>query len=288
MGAVPSVRVPSSDQVSVALHDLGGDGPPLLLAHATGFHGRVWAPLAAHLGADAHGWALDFRGHGDSGAPGSGSYSWSGMADDVLAVVDHLAAAGGDVAGLRAVGHSMGGAALLLAEQRRPGTFGGLWLYEPIVVPPVEGTPRLQSNPMASAARRRRPWFPDRQAAYDNYAAKPPLAVLDPGALRAYVDHGFRDADDGTVVLKCTPDVEAATFEGTVGTDVYGGLADVACPVTVAHGGDGMPPARIAPLVVGALPRGELAPFPALGHFGPLEDPTTVADAIRDTLLSPA
>ena len=42
---------------------------------------------------------------------------WDGFADDVLAVVD----AWGRSTDLVAVGHSKGGAALLLAEQRRPG-----------------------------------------------------------------------------------------------------------------------------------------------------------------------
>ena len=41
---------------------------------------------------------------------------WNGFVDDVLAVIDAWG-----VAPLVAVGHSKGGAALLLAEQRRPG-----------------------------------------------------------------------------------------------------------------------------------------------------------------------
>ena len=66
----------------------------------------------------------------------------------------------------------MGGTALLMAEIRRPGTFAALWLYEPIVSPgrDVDG-PRV--NLMAEAARRRRPWFPDRDAAYANSRPSP-------------------------------------------------------------------------------------------------------------------
>ena len=41
--------VSSRDGVKVAVHDFGGDGPDLLLAHATGLHGRVWDPVVAHL-----------------------------------------------------------------------------------------------------------------------------------------------------------------------------------------------------------------------------------------------
>ena len=68
-------RVASTDGVSLALHDLGGDGPALLLCHPTGFHAMTWAPVAAALAGVAHCWALDFRGHGDSTRPVSGSYT---------------------------------------------------------------------------------------------------------------------------------------------------------------------------------------------------------------------
>ena len=43
------VHVTSRDGVDVAVYDLGGDGPPLLLAHATGFHGLVWDGFADRL-----------------------------------------------------------------------------------------------------------------------------------------------------------------------------------------------------------------------------------------------
>ena len=55
----PVRQIPSSGGVTVALHDLGGDGPPVLLCHPTGFLGMTWAPLAAELADVAHCWALD-------------------------------------------------------------------------------------------------------------------------------------------------------------------------------------------------------------------------------------
>lgn len=275
----PTRRVPSSDGVTLALHDLGGDGPPVLLCHPTGFLGMTWAPLAAELAGVAHCWALDFRGHGDSGAPDSGDYGWSGMADDVLAVVDDLRAAG-----LRAAGHSMGGTALLMAEQRRPGTFTRLWLFEPIVFPPVEGGGG-RPNPLAEAARRRRPRFPDRDAAYVNFAAKPPLDTLRPAALQAYVDHGLRDVPgDDAVELKCSPEVEARVFAGGAAQPAFARLGEVACHVTVAASGDGAGPAQIAPLIVDALPDATLERHPEVTHFGPMEDPAGMAAAVRAAL----
>jgi pimeloyl-ACP methyl ester carboxylesterase len=274
----PVHRVPSTDGVSIALHDLGGDGPPLLLCHPTGFLGMTWAPLAAELAGVAHSWAPDLRGHGDSTAPASGDYDWTGMADDVLAVVDHLG-----LAGVRACGHSMGGGALLLAEHRRPGTFGGLWLFEPIALPPLEGPAR--PAPMAEAARKRRPAFPDRDTAYANFASKPPLDSMTPAALRAYVDHGLRDTPSGDAVeLKCAPEVESAVFQAALRAPTFTVLPEIRCPVTVATGGDTFGPAQIAPTLVERLPNGTLERHPEVTHFGPMEDPAGMAASVRSAL----
>lgn len=275
----PTRAVDSTDGVTVAVHDLGGDGPPLLLCHPTGFLGMTWAPMAHELSAVAHCWAMDFRGHGESTSPASGDFSWQGMADDVLAVVDAIG-----LTGARGVGHSMGGAALLLAEQRRPGTFAALWVFEPIVFPPLEGTAG-RPNPLATAARRRRPWFPDRATAYDNFASKPPLSSLAPAALRAYVDFGLRPTGDGDAVeLACAPETEARVFDNGMAHPTFAHLGEVGCPVVVAASGDAGGPAQIAPLVADALPHGRLERHPEVTHFGPMEDPAGMATAVRAAL----
>ena len=113
----PARWVDSTRGVRVAVHDLGGDGPPLLIAHANGFCGGAYGPLARDLAEHRHVWALDFRGQGRSTPPEDLDFDWEGLADDVLAVVDDLGGGPLDV-----VGHSMGGAGLLRAEVLRPGT----------------------------------------------------------------------------------------------------------------------------------------------------------------------
>lgn len=265
----------------MVLHDLGGSGPPLLLCHPTGFHGLVWKPVAARLAAAAHVWSLDFRGHGDSTAPASGSFHWDGMADDVLAVVDSLELDDGEL--LVGAGHSMGGAALMLAEQARPGLFAALWCFEPIVLPPPVDPP-VAKVPMAEAARRRKARFPDRQAALANYGAKPPLGLLAPDALDIYVSYGFRDLPDGGVELKCEPETEARCFEAALQTGVFARLHEIKCPVTVVASGDGGFPAQIAPQVADGLADGRLERHDDLTHFGPMEDPDAVAESILSTL----
>jgi pimeloyl-ACP methyl ester carboxylesterase len=277
------LNVSSTDGVTIAVHELHGtpseDHEPILLAHATGFHGYVWEPLAAHL-TRFHAFAPDLRGHGDSSAPEHGDFAWEGFADDVLAVVDALGLAGGP-----AVGHSKGGAALLLAEQRRPGTFRALYLYEPVVFPSTDAPPTAGANPLAEGALRRRPTFPSRDAAFENFARKPPFAILDPVALRAYVDHGFDDLPDGAVRLKCEPENESQVYRMGAQHRAFDQLHAVGCPVTVARGHlDEFGPAAVAAEVAEALPHGRLEVYDDLGHFGPLEDPARIAAAVERVL----
>jgi pimeloyl-ACP methyl ester carboxylesterase len=283
------LTIPSTDDVTVVVHDLGPfdastdhqpDGrEPVLLVHATGFHGYVWEPVAAYL-PEFHAYAPDLRGHGDATPPSDGDFRWDGFADDVLAVVDALGLR--DVA---AAGHSKGGAALLLAEERRPGTFRSLYLYEPVVMPPDIAPTETGANPLADGALRRRPIFPSRAAAYENFASKLPFSSLDPAALRVYVDHGFADGPDGGVHLKCAPEHESQVYRMGAQHDAFARLGLVACPVTVARGGFAdAGPAMAAEPIVRALPNGRLEVYEDLGHFGPLEDPAAIAAAIRRAL----
>lgn len=264
----------STDGVRLNVNDLGGDGVPALLCHATGFHGLVWRPLAARLTGYRR-WAPDLRGHGDSTPPDDGNFDWSGFADDVLAVVDGL--------GLESpvgIGHSKGGAALLLAEQRRPGTFRALYCYEPVVMPPdIFSGP--SENPLAEGALRRRDTFPSRPDAFANFAGKPPFDVLDPEALWAYVEHGFEDTPTGSVALTCRPTHEAEVYRMGGRHDAFDHLERIRCPVAIAHGSLAqMGPASFAERVATGLPDGRELAFPHLGHFGPLEAPGEIAASI--------
>jgi pimeloyl-ACP methyl ester carboxylesterase len=274
----PTRTARSSDGVVVAVHDLGGAGRPVLLAHATGFHGRVWAPLARRLSDRAACWSLDFRGHGDTPPPPALDFRWEGFADDVLAVVDEVG-----LAGAVGVGHSKGGAALVMAEARRPGTFAGLWLFEPIVFPPARYDPADDGgeHPLAEGALRRRPSFPSFEEALANFRGKEAMAAFDDEALAAYVEHGFAPGDDGEVHLKCRGEWEAQVYRMGGRHGGWDAVPAVRCPAVVAASGDGGPPALVAPAVADRLPAGRLERFDGLGHFGPLEDPALVADRVR-------
>src|SRR6185369_13654375 len=52
------------DGEHAALHDLGGDGPALLLTHGNGLNAGMWETVVPHLRSTFHCFGLDFRGHG--------------------------------------------------------------------------------------------------------------------------------------------------------------------------------------------------------------------------------
>lgn len=270
------VFVRASDGVEVAAHDLGGSGPPLVMAHAAGLHGLVLAPLARHLAGAFHCVSLDGRGHGDSRLPPGQGLDWYGLAADVLAVVDGL-----ELDRPYGFGHSSGGTAVLMAEQARPGTFAAIYCFEPVIVAADPPLGPDDHSWLAARARHRRTTFASRDEARRHYAAKPPMDAMTPDALQAYVDHGFEDTEDGGVRLRCDPEDEAAVYENATAHDAYGRLPEVTCPVAVACGAEteGCTPER-AESLVGRLPRGQREVVSGMGHLGPLQRPDAVASSI--------
>lgn len=271
--------IESTGGVAVALNDLGGpDGAPvLLLVHATGMNAGAWRPFAAALREAHRVLAIDVRAHGAARTPEEPDLRWPSITDDVVAVLDSGALPAGPLHG---IGHSMGGACLVLAAQRRPDAFRSLWLFEPVIPPPGRMPTGSGENPMAEGAERRRASFPSLDAAYDNYASKPPLDAFHPDALRGYVEAGFEPAG-GEVTLRCRPAWEAATFRMGGANGVWEVLPRLELPVTIAAGAaTDFGPAAFADEVAERLPRGRLERHPELGHFGPLQDPDGLASGV--------
>jgi len=281
--------VSSSDGVQVAVFDLGGSAREhLLISHATGFHGPAYTPLADALAARFNSISFDFRGHGVTVTPSvglrppdGGRLDWRRYGDDAVAVARSVRQrTDGALVGF---GHSMGGAALLMAAHRDPSLFRLLVLFEPIVYPQQQEGPTERQSMITEVARRRRRTFDSYDAAIANFAAKPPLEAFPPDALEAYVRHGFAPGEDGKVHLRCSPETEAATFEGSGGHDTWDLLPFIDLPVLVLAGkADEIGPAVFAPQVAERLPNGRFEEHPELDHFGPLTHPGEVAALVAD------
>jgi pimeloyl-ACP methyl ester carboxylesterase len=276
----PHVLINASDSVQIAVHDLGGpaesSAPVLLFSHATGFHGRVWEPMASVLSRRFRCLAIDHRGHGLSELPDGSSLDWARMGDDTVAVLDSDLI--GDDRTVHGVGHSMGGAALALAAGRRSKGLRSLWLYEPVIVPPGALPSGTASNPMADGAQRRRASFDSYHDAVSHYSSKFPLNELHPDALRAYVMGGFAQQSDGSVRLRCAPATEAAVFRGAGESGVWDVFSRLEQSIAIVAGRpEAIGPSAFVPEIVRAQPGATLVEYPEYGHFGPLEAPAAMA-----------
>ena len=244
-GTVAHSREPEAGRIGggglgIAYLDWGGDGDPLVVLHPNGFCAGMYDPLASRLSDRFRMVGIDLRGHGASETVTDEALLGNdAMADDVLAVLDHL---GIDLFAM--LGVSLGGGVAIVVAAEVPDRVRSLMLCEAIAINPLErGEQHLAfeggENPLAIGARRRRRVWDDRATAEASYGSRPPLDVLHPEVLAAYVRWGFVDRPDGTVELACDPETEASIF-GTSRpngpTYSFGRLAEVRCPSSVLYG----------------------------------------------------
>ena len=245
------------------------------MAHATGFCKEVWIPLVEVLkdGYQGSMTAWDSRGHGESD-PGELPFDWWDFASDVLSVADEFS--DGDRVG---IGHSMGGAALAMAEILRPGTFTALVLVEPIVFPPPFAR---FDNPMVSGALRRRDAFPSPSAALSNFASKAAFSRGDSEVMDSYV-HGGLVEEAGEWRLRCRPEHAADVYRGGSAHGAYDRLGEVEIPVLLMAGEHSTTHNEgFVEDLRSRFGNATSMVIPGTGHFLPMEQPALVAQIAAD------
>lgn len=287
-------RVPSTEGVSVAVHDLGGDPsrPTLLLSHATGFHAHCYTPIAGELSDRFDCVGLDFRGHGDTPIDPDWHVDWRRFGDDAAAVAAHVTPSGG----LIGFGHSMGGAALLMAAHRDPNRFEQLVLFEPIShegSAPALTEAEIREFPIVTGALRRRRRFGSFDEAYENFSAKPPLSLMVDEALHNYVEHGFRPVagteptGDRDIELCCDPELEASIFVTGVDNGVWNLLPEIRTPTLVLGGRvEQRQPSAQSEAIADHLGAGTYLLLDHQTHFGPFSHPVEIARLIAEFAAS--
>ncbi|MFC4113683.1 alpha/beta fold hydrolase [Nonomuraea zeae] len=106
--------------------------PPLLLIHGRTADHNDWNGITQHFAAHHHVFAPDLRGHGGSDRPGE--YPLPEMAEDIVALLDHLG-----IERATLVGHSLGGAVSYHLAMNHPERVERLVLEDPAPPSPLEG-----------------------------------------------------------------------------------------------------------------------------------------------------
>ena len=265
------------------------DQNTIFLVHATGFHARCWDQTIAHL-EDRHVIAIDMRGHGRSS--NVGPFGWLHFGADIVAIIKSL-----DLNDIVAVGHSMGGHAVIQAMIKMPERFHRSVLVDPVILPPEVynfDTSKQASFPGLNGKHpvaRRRNEFVDELAMYKHLKGRGSYSSWTDECLRDYCRYGLvRNKTGDGYVLACPPTVEASIYGGSSSLDIYEKIGGIHVPVTVLRAyqsdstGTEIDFSRSPTWadLADCLPRGRDVYLPELTHFMPMQDPKLVADFILD------
>jgi len=258
----------------IRYYDWGGNGNPIVVMHATGFHGRVYRPIVESLVSIGHVWSYDQRGHGDSEVPHElESYNWTFTMDELAGFIGTMG-----WKGVRAFGHSAGATAIGSLAFERPELISRAVLAEPVVFESPDAPELGWRNPFVERTLRRRRFFDSVDAMFANFENKPPYDTWNREMLRDYCEFGTRENDEGKRELKCPPKVEARLYETARDFDGLSRIIKAETPMLIIFGGrsDSLG-LTLSPRIAHERKSGRVIDIPDAGHFLPMEKPEVVA-----------
>ncbi len=267
----------------VRLHclDWGGDGDPIIVLHATGFLGRIYAPIASALTRIGHVYSYDQRGHGDSSPAPDGQYDWQRTMDDLAGFIIAMGFSGG----VRAFGHSAGATAIGSLACERPDLISRAVLSEPVIFESPTAPELGWRDPFMTRTLKRRRVFDSVEAMFQNFDNKPPYHTWDKAMLRDYCEFGTRVNAEGKRELKCTPEIEARFYETSRDFDGLGRIVRATVPMLVLFGekSDSLG-ITLSATIASKLAKGRVVNVADTGHFMPMEKPAEIAQMAIDFL----
>jgi len=238
---------------------------------------------------------LDFRAHGNSVMKGPPfDIIWEDFTKDIFAVIDKVKIGHGER--FIGVGLSKGAVALSIAEIQRPGTFSGLVLMEPIIVP-TEGIDKgnmfslekENNNKLAIAAEARRSTFPSFETALDYFSKKGMTKTWEKRSIDAYTRGILKQTHSGNWELKCHPKAEACTYiTAAIYRNTWDLLPQIRTHVTLLSGYDSTTYNHGSLLRLSKRFSNskiiECEEIKATGHFMPMENPNRVSQSISNMI----
>jgi 3-oxoadipate enol-lactonase len=231
-------------------HEIRGQGPPVLLLHAGGLDGRMWAPLADRLDGRFTLVIPDQRGHGRTPMPPEPF----APAEDTVALLDEL---GIDYAAV--VGNSFGGRVALQLATAAPERVSALALL-------ASSLPEFERSPALRA-------FGDEEDALWEAGDIDGVVALNLRTWLREPAHAELFADMVRTACELQRDVAEDT-ERALTVD----LGAIAAPTLAVSGGLDFPDfAAIADRIAAEVPGAERAEVPDAGHLIALERPDEAA-----------
>ncbi len=258
--------------------------PIILLAHATGFHARIWDKTIAALPEGFRIIAIELRGHGRSEYE-KPLESWRMIAGDIRELIQRL-----DLTDIVGVGHSMGGHCMTQTAFDLPDVFKRLVLVDPVLSrPDIYAQNRYaelngpEEHPIVSRRNRWTSW----QEMFDAFKDRHPYSLWRPNVLKDYCRYGVRPRSDGEgFELACPPIVEASVYFNQRHTNIYSLIEQIETPVTVLRAErrteeewkvTNFTKSPTWEELAAQFKQGRDIYLPSFTHFIPMQDPELVA-----------
>lgn len=280
------IALPGRGAGEMAGIEMGPQDRPLdvIFLHANGFNARAYRSILLPLADRLRILAVDQRGHGLSSLAAEVSddrADWYAFRDDLLALLEVL-----DQEPVVLGGHSMGGAASLMAAAEAPHRVKRLALFDPVILPPqAQSSPNageIRESPLVQGALRRRAVFDSHQAVEDSYRGRGIFKSWSDEALHDYVGDGFKTAPEGGVTLTCTPAWEASNFISQR-HDTWNCFTRSQCPIRIVRAETGST-CRVDGHIEALTASGRIRieTIPGTTHFLPMERPDLVSELLTE------
>lgn len=279
-------RIQSWDGTDLAWYEAGDpDARPMIFCSGLGGGVEIWRPLIERFAARFHLIGWDYRGlYHSERAPHSGAYDLIHHVRDLVHLLDHTASEQPVI-----VGWSMGVQLGLELERHHPGRAGAM-----VAIHGTAGRP-LHTAFDTSVASSVAPYlFRLMKVLGPRFGLVGPSLARNPVVVRSFVEIGrrlscmsrdidipaFRDmAEDWT---RLDLDAYARIFEALGAHDATDVLSRFAPPTLVVAGGaDRFTPVELSADMVEQLPDAALEVIDGATHFGLIEYPEEIADAVE-------
>lgn len=276
---LPQVKSCSVNGYEIQFLHYKGDGPDLVLLHATGFNPWLWHPLARELAPYFNIYAPYFCDHRFA-EPEEGGLSWKILAEDLYRFCHELNLSRPFVAG-----HSMGATVITLCAAGHKVTPEKMILIEPIFLPEgiYSASLTVEQHPLASKSIKRKSQWASHPEAKDYLQSKSLFKNWDSEMIDLYIKHGMSCSDSGSLQLSCSPRREASLFMGSVVENPWPLLSEITCPVLIVEGEVSENKSYIdLKKAASAFANGSYTEVQSAGHLVPMEKPEAVTVIIKN------